>query len=103
MTSAADISIENRIKYLEKEWEIARMQLVACGVATFQNTEKTCQDRLKRTDKYWSVPYADVCNTVDREMRFKKLLSEACLLLQYARDQGFSHPNVEDFLKKVPQ
>jgi len=91
----------DRIKYLEDEVETLRMQLVACGIATFQNTEATRQHRLEKDDKYWSVPYNDVCISVDREIRLRKQLSEAISLLQEVRSGGFSHPNVERFLLGV--
>lgn len=50
------------------EIEKLRMQLVACSVASLQNTEEGVKLRLNSTDPHWSVAYSDVCAAVDREM-----------------------------------
>ena len=53
---------------LEAKLEISRMQLVACGVAALQNTEKSKVDRITKDNPYYSASYKDACDAVDREI-----------------------------------
>jgi len=58
---------------LKEEVETLRLQLAACGVAALCNTKESCdQQRIEKTNPYYSASYQDVCNMVDREMRLRQ-------------------------------
>ena len=66
--------LEKRVEELQREVEQVRMQLVACGIAALGNTENGLLQRLEPGHSYYSASYKDVCNAVDREMRYRRLL-----------------------------
>jgi hypothetical protein len=68
-------------RQLEAKLEIAQMQLAACMTATLQNTETTIKDRIGRDNPYWCQAYADVCTSVDREMRERTRAEDAEALI----------------------
>ena len=60
-----------------EELEIERMRLAACGVAAMCNTKKAArQQRIKKSNPYYSASYGDVCRAVDREMKYRKALED---------------------------
>ena len=67
---------------LEAKLEISRMQLVACGVAALQNTEKSKVDRITKDNPYYSASYKDVCDAVDREIDLRAKLEIAVEALE---------------------
>lgn len=64
-------SAQETISWMSEELETERMRLSACGVAALQNTERTMKDRITPDNPYWSASYKDVCNAVDREIKFR--------------------------------
>jgi hypothetical protein len=66
---AAEGELEAVRAELEQANELHNMQLAGVMTASMQNTESTIKDRIDRTNPYWTQAYADVCTTVDREMR----------------------------------
>ena len=59
----------------DEEIEKLQMQLTACGVAALSNTRSTTKDqRIDRTNPYWSASYQDVCDAVDREINYREAL-----------------------------
>lgn len=75
-----------KIKELEAKLEILRMQLVACGVAALQNTEKSKVDRITKDNPYYSASYKDVCDAVDREIDLRAKLEIAVEALEFYAD-----------------
>jgi hypothetical protein len=62
---------------LENALEFERMRLAACGTAAMCNTKKSArQQRIKKSNPYYSASYGDVCRAVDREMRYRKALED---------------------------
>ena len=59
---------------MQKQLEIEKMRLAACGVAAIQNTRITIKDRIKSDSPYWSASYSDVCRAVDREIALREKL-----------------------------
>src|SRR5574339_234979 len=57
--------------------EMHRMQLAAISSASIQNTENTVKEnRIDRSNPYWTVAYDDVCRAVDREMQLLVKVNE---------------------------
>ena len=59
---------------MQKQLEIEKMRLAACGVAAIQNTRITIKDRIKSDSPYWSASYSDVCRAIDREIALREKL-----------------------------
>lgn len=72
-----------KIKRLENEAEVLRMQLAACGVAAMQNTEETKKERITRDNPYWTASYGDVCRAVDAEIKYRTELEEVIKAFQH--------------------
>lgn len=60
------------------ELETLRMQLVGCGVAAMQNTERSKAGRITKDSPYWSASYGDVCRAVDAEIEARENYQRAC-------------------------
>jgi hypothetical protein len=75
------------------EIEKLRVQLVACSVASLQNTEEGVKLRLNSTDPHWSVAYADVCAAVDREMTVRKEVDQLRAKLIYTKSNLEQYKN----------
>jgi hypothetical protein len=59
-------SLERRLRECE---ELHRMQLAAIGVSAMCNTRETAaQQRIGRSNPYWTLALEDVYRAVDREM-----------------------------------
>lgn len=56
--------------------ELHRMQLVACSTAALANTDKSKELRIGKENDYWTPAYQDVCDAVDREIRYREALEE---------------------------
>lgn len=54
--------------------ELHRMQLVACSTAALANTDKSKEFRIGKENDYWTPAYQDVCDAVDREIRYREAL-----------------------------
>lgn len=49
-----------------------RMQMAAIGTVSMMNTRNTALDRLEQGHPYWTLAYQDVCDAVDREMKWRE-------------------------------
>ncbi|MDY7537568.1 hypothetical protein RGU72_04785 [Undibacterium sp. 5I1] len=56
---------------LMSELETQRLKLAACGVCAMSNTVESTKERLTSNNPYYSASYADVCRTVDAEIRLR--------------------------------
>ena len=72
---------------LESKAETLRMQLVACSVASMQNTAKTVEERLDPDHPHYSVAYMDVCRAVDDEIDAREALAAEVAKGQALRDR----------------
>lgn len=63
-----------RRRWVKRDPYDQNKMLVACSMATFQNTSETVRNRLRKDHPYWSQAYADVCASVDREIALRALL-----------------------------
>lgn len=68
-------AVSHEIKNRTNEDHI--MQLAAISTAAFQNVRESDDWRIKRDSPYWTQAYADVCTTVDREMRERERAEKA--------------------------
>lgn len=69
------VDLEAKVKKLGEELEQCRVQLAGCGVAAMANTKDAIvRLRLSAGDYGWSASYSDVCDAVDREMRYREAL-----------------------------
>ena len=53
------------------------MQLAAIAMAAGQNTAHTILGRITKDSPYWTTAYADVCDAVNREMRWREACEKA--------------------------
>jgi len=98
-----------------EEFEITEeiaIRLAAISTATLQNTDRTIQDRIDKSNPYWTVAYGDVCRAVDREMSIRKAYTAKCREVEELRKalarlmpdlQGVSKTYARDILKKHQQ
>lgn len=71
----------NKEKYdvvkLQRELDITRIQLAACGVAAQCNTRGSrAKQRVSSDSPYWSSSYEMVCQAVDREIKYRESLEQ---------------------------
>jgi hypothetical protein len=92
------------VKVLQ-DLETERMRLVACGVASLENTAKTVKERIGRDNPYWSASYGDVCAAVDREIKYRTLLEDMTESRdnwkEMAQNVGISLAILQDAAEKI--
>lgn len=89
-----------RAEAAETEVETVRMQLAACGVAAMSNTEDTIKQRITKDNSYWSASYGDVCNSVDREIKWRKRAESLTKFLEENKGQVIPVKTVNKLLKE---
>lgn len=66
---------------LAKELETERLRLAACSAAAMMNTPGGVAARLPPSSPYHSSSYRDVCDAVDRELKYRKAIKDAMALI----------------------
>ena len=79
--------------------ELHRMQLVACSTAALANTDKSKEFRIRKENPYWTPAYQDVCDAVDREIRYREALEFGLneMMPQIKAQKGCWPGEVDDF------
>lgn len=74
-------TLAGQVEVLSTELETERLRLAACSVAAMMNTPGGVAARLTPASPYHSSSYRDVCETVDREMKYRKAIKDAMALI----------------------
>ena len=75
------MNTENQKQPEPIDYETYVMQLAAISTASLQNTENSRKSRLPRSNTYWTAAYSDVCDAVDREIRWRNACEKARAIL----------------------